>query len=791
MLTSTLPIFPTPFIGREESLAQITDLFLNPACHLLTLLGPGGIGKTRLAVEVAAHQANLFNDGVYFVALQPLNSPDLLIPAIADSLQLQFYPGGDPKQQLLDHLRPKSLLLILDNFEHLLDGAEVVGEIIVHAPQVKVLATSRTRLDLVEEWVLDIGGLEDYEAVELFVQRARQVQSGFILTEAVKRICQLVGGMPLGIEMAAGWVRALPAEEIAAEIERSMDLLSTTARNVPARHRNMRAALQHSWNLLSTVEQEVFQRMSVFRGGFTREGAQGVSGASIWILTALVDKSLLRIDRDGRYQMQELLRQYAEERLRASGEMENTLDLHSLYYAQFLEARWATLRSSQQREVLDEIDAEVDNIRAAWQTLCRNRQISHLHAAAKSLWLANDLRCRFHDMVSLFGQAVEALRPVAGTEEVDRTLGLMLALEGWSYVGLGLPSKGYGLAHEGLSYLRETGTTEDLFFGLLSVQLNSYHLNRKVEIWRVCRKVLEIAQANGDRWMIARALYEFTNYKLSLFDQSQVAEAKRHAVCEEGKHKGEEALHLAEEGGDLWLQASISGFLLGNVNRTMQNYTEAKRCYERSLMLFTKVNQSWAIGAIHRMLGYNAYRMGDHPAAYEHYRASLKVFHENGQSHEQLMALSSLSNLYFVLGNQERAVQLCAFLVQHPLTPNFTYVRAKRLLLQLQTQLSPERYEGLVESGQRLELTRVVLELLEHPPQASETSPSPVTDLLTPRELEILKLLSQGMTHREIAEQLILSPGTVKWYSSQILNKLNVTNRVEAIAHARELKLLP
>jgi hypothetical protein len=257
--------------------------------------------------------------------------------------------------------------------------------------------------------------------------------------------------------------------------------------------------------------------MSVFRGGFTREDAQAVSGASIWILTALVDKLLLRVDRDGRYQMQELLRQYAEEQLRASGEMENVHNLHSLYYAQFLEARWTTLRSAQQREMLDEIDAKMDNIRAAWQILCQNLQISQFHSSAKSLWLANDLKCRFHDMVSLFRQAVEALRPIAGTEEVDRTFGLMLALEGWSYVGFGLPAKGYVLAHERLSYLRETGATEDLFFGLLSVQLNSYHLNRKVEIWRVCRKVLEIAQVSGDQWMIARTLHEFTNYKLSLF----------------------------------------------------------------------------------------------------------------------------------------------------------------------------------------------------------------------------------------------------------------------------------
>jgi predicted ATPase len=255
MATHNLPTQSTPFIGRVKELAEIAGLLNDPACRLLTLVGPGGIGKTRLAIEAARLQQNTFAHGVNLVSLQPVGSSDFIVSAIAEALRFQFYPGGEPKHQLLDYLREKSLLLVLDNFEHLLDSAELVSEILAYAPEIKVLATSRERLNLLEEWVLDVPGLpvpasetemeiDDYGGVQLFLQSAQRTKVGFILTDAQKpavtHICQLVGGMPLGIELAAVWVRALSCEEIAIEIERSLDLLATSARNVPPRHRTIR-----------------------------------------------------------------------------------------------------------------------------------------------------------------------------------------------------------------------------------------------------------------------------------------------------------------------------------------------------------------------------------------------------------------------------------------------------------------------------------------------------------------------------------------------------------------------
>jgi predicted ATPase/DNA-binding CsgD family transcriptional regulator len=812
MVVANIPSFPTPFVGRQDELAQISRLLADPTCRLLTLLGPGGIGKTRLAVESALLQQKNFGDGIYGVALRPLESPELIVPAVADALHLDFYPGGDAKQQLLDALCDKRLLLVMDNFEHLLDGAAVVSEMLTTALYIKIMTTSRERLNLVEEWTFDVAGLsvpphsdedriDDYDAVRLFVQSAQRVQSGFHLTDAqqpaVTRICQLVGGMPLGIEMAAAWVRALSCDEIAAEIEKGIDILATTARNVSPRHRSVRAALDHSWALLTPPEQHGFKWLSVFRGTFTREAAEFVSGVSVWTLTALVDKSLVRVDNEGRYQMQELLRQYAEEQLEQSAEADSARDRHAAYYAKFLHQRWDILRSHQQRQALDAIEAELDNIRAAWHILCKQRNVAALHDAAPSLWLAYDLRCRFQEMEMLFREGVEALRSIEPTTEVKRTLGLFLALQGWPHVGIGLPAKGQQLSREAVAFLQEVGAddSEEMLLALLSLQLTTNYLNDSKATRRVGERVIEVARRTGSAWGLARASYELGNFSLSEAENPDISEAERQALSEEAKGVAEECLRLAEACGDLWLRASVSGFFLGNVYHTSGNFAEASRRYEQSLPLFEAVGQSWAVGAVHRLLGIVLHHQNDDVAALKHFITSLEIFHRNGQIHEQITTLHNVGELFNVRGDKTRGVQLLAFIAQHPVTLEFVRSQALRHLQQLETEVSAEQYHAAVDRGRMIQLHEVVTELLalennvglSAPPVSSHAS---TADALTKRELEILNLMSSGMKNREIADQLMISVGTVKWYSSQILSKLHVQNRVQALAQARALNLL-
>ncbi len=339
-IPNNLPTQPTPFIGRTEELADIRQLFDNPACRLVTLLGPGGIGKTRLAQEVARQslegQGPAFPQGVYFVSLAPLQTADLLAPAIADALMFAFHseeasdqPQRDHLMQLADYLRQRQMLLVLDNFEHLISGSSLVSELLRQAPLLKILVTSRERLNVRGEWAYEIqgmhfpdagqaGGLENFSAAQLFLQSAQRAQVGFSPSTQeqaeIARICRLVEGFPLAIELAAAWVRLLTCQEIGAEIEKNLDFLADSLRDLPLRHQSLRAVFEHSWSLLPAPEQKLLSALSVFRGEFSRQAAEQISGASLPRLSSLVDKSLLHRNLSGHYEMHELLKQYAREK---------------------------------------------------------------------------------------------------------------------------------------------------------------------------------------------------------------------------------------------------------------------------------------------------------------------------------------------------------------------------------------------------------------------------------------------------------------------------------------------
>jgi predicted ATPase/DNA-binding CsgD family transcriptional regulator len=416
-----LPHQTTPFIGRAEEITEIAALLADPTCRLLTLVGPGGIGKTRLALEAAQFQAVMFPDGIEFVALQALSSPDFMIAAIADALRIQFYPGGEPKDQLLNYLHQKTMLLVVDNFEHLLEGVALLSEILDVAPGVKMLVTSRERLNLREEWVFGVGGLsfpayeteidiEAHSAVRLFLQNAQRTSVGFQLTNTnklgVARICQIVGGMPLALELAAAWVRALSCEEIADEINRNVDILESSARNVPPRHRNMRAVLESSWVMLSNDERDAFKKLSVFRGGCSRRTADALTQTSPRILSSLVDKSMLRLNAVGRYEIHELLRQYGEEQLDVlPDEGQQVRDQHCAYFLRALYQLEPDLRGQRQLEALNDIQGDFENVRAAWQWAVHQKNADAITQSMHSLYLFCEARSRFQEGWELFWQA--------------------------------------------------------------------------------------------------------------------------------------------------------------------------------------------------------------------------------------------------------------------------------------------------------------------------------------------------------------------------------------------------
>jgi len=512
-----LPIHPMPLIGREEELQDISKLMTGEGCRLLTLVGPGGMGKTHLAVEAAGRLLEHFPDGVYFVPLASLSSPDDILPTIANALDFYFGEGKDPLRQFLAHVRDRRILLLLDNFDTLIEGAGLVADILSGAPGVKVIATSRERLNLQEELVLRIGGIKlpdmekatgvlESDAVRLFIGRTRQAQPDFVPgardLASIARICRMVEGMPLGIVLAAAWMEILPPDEIAAEIARNLDFLQTEMRNLPERHRSIRGVFDSAWHRLSEQERTVFAKLSIFRGGFTREAAQDVAGATLQSLMALVNKSLLRRAPDGRYSIHELLRQYAIDQLHQLQGLEAANAAHSQHYL------GALSRQKDSATSLDQIEADVDNLRMAWNWAVEQGDYAVIDAALQNLHAFCIRRSRYWDARKFFNQAIERAEAFPG--DIDpRTILRLRECRGKVRSLLGMEEFEGAVAD--LTYVRDAAHQMGDFAWERELLVHLGQIYRKTErhdeAIHYLNEVIRFSKANHDLRAVADALY--------------------------------------------------------------------------------------------------------------------------------------------------------------------------------------------------------------------------------------------------------------------------------------------
>lgn len=413
-----LPIPLTTLIGRENEHAQILERITDSNCRLLTILGPGGIGKTRLSIAVAESLAASFPDGVTFVSLEEISvdkkgeTTETLIANLANSLGFTFSAPQSPREMLLDYLVDKAILLVLDNMEKLQQNDRFLADVLRRAPRVKLLATSRQRLGVAGEWLFELKGLSFatdlteyasaiYPAVQLFVECARRLRSDFDPEKevtSINHICQLVDGFPLGIELAAQWVTVLPCAAIAAKLERSIDMLTTHSEETSERHHSLRLVMDDSWASLTEDEQQLFRWLSIFRGGFDLAAAEQVSGDSAAQLAGLVNKSWLRREISGRYHIHELLRQYGTEQLTIHPDEETEVrKSHARYYSEFLKDH---------KNTSAEMDPEVDNLRIAWEWHLTSQQIDPIAAFAEDLWKYYQRKGRFQAAISMLEQAL-------------------------------------------------------------------------------------------------------------------------------------------------------------------------------------------------------------------------------------------------------------------------------------------------------------------------------------------------------------------------------------------------
>jgi predicted ATPase/Tfp pilus assembly protein PilF/predicted Ser/Thr protein kinase len=647
-----LPVQNTPFIGRDDELVEITKLLQAPETRLLTLLGPGGIGKTRLSLEVARQQFDHFANGVYFVPLAPHDSPDLIVPALAEALKFSFYGAESPRDQILNFLREKQLLLVMDNFEHLTSGASLIADILQAAPGIKVIASSRERLRLQSEWVYEVYGMKcpeavisddmnDYSAVKLFLQSARRVQPGFELNDGncqdIGKITRMVEGLPLGIELAAAWLETLSPSEIVDEIERSLDFLETDLRDVPERQRSIRAVFEYSWNLLTNDERDAFTKLSVFRDGFTRHAGEKVAAASLRALTTLVNKSLLRRAPDGRYHVHELLRQYALEHLRASGELyEPTLDQHLAYYTAFVKQRESEVTGQNQRTALNEIDIEIENIRAAWGWAVERRKYAELNQILEPLNVFYVALGRFNEGAELFSSLEEKLRAESPNDLLTWRTHMRL---GWMYGRMGRYEEGKTCIRRSLEVFRRLDDKMEIVESLIGLCYIAMMQGDYDDSVRYGDEALKLAEEMGSRQLI-NMIWAHQGYLAYLRSDYAAGKEIYQRLFEHGAAPAQKAYGMSN---------------LGEILRETGDLEQAGQMFREAYTIFKEFGNRRGMGFTSNNLGGIYFRQGDYEQAERHFRESYTISRDIGDRTGIGHALSALGNLAFFLHDYEKA----------------------------------------------------------------------------------------------------------------------------------------
>ena len=714
-----LPAPLTEFIGRGDALAQ-TNRTLQET-RFLTVVGPGGIGKSRLAIELAADLADQFRHGVAYISLAPVPTSDGVAQAIAEAIGLSLASGEAPRQQLLNYLRPRQKLLVADNFEHVLEAAGLLEELLRGAPDLKVLVTSRIRLNLSGESVYRLGGLNTdgweaaesalaNEAIQLFLATARRARAGFRLRAAdlppLRQILERLEGSPLGILLAASWVDILSLPEIAAEIEKNVDFLEKSMRDLPERHHSVRAVFEASWRLLTPAERKLFAALSIFRGGFTRAAAEKVAGASVRQLANLADKSLLSANpRTGRYSVHELLRQYGEMSLQEDEERYTAVrEAHALYFAGFMEQAWDRINHGEQPQALRDMDADIENVRAAWRFLTAEGDPQAALTMLPALWFIYDIRGWHVAGAQIFKRGMEAAASRPAREQLDVLEALCRSEYGFFRAVLGDIDGALALTKQATAALRELDAPDALGFAIAHRCVPLYFTGQLQRMKEISREALSISE---DRWIRLSAYAWIAN-----------------AAVMEGEH-GEASEHLdnfeASIGPvqDDWLTYYLN--MLRHLAAWRRgDISSSTEILEEALVSVRLIGYRRGIQYTLGQLAHVSMALEDYGAARRYILESLEVSEELGSIGEQISSLVDLASVQARVGQPEAALELAATAYAHPLShQNTPFIiepirsRADAVRQSLESALKPERAAAAWERGLAADVERVVADLVD------------------------------------------------------------------------------